>query len=92
MLQLTGWLLFTVWQVLYLVDPIDEVALSSVGEYKNKKFVDISKEDLELGKTLGARCQHDIFVLVLSAQHLVKHINVVSPKTTPAWSREGIRV
>lgn len=37
------------WQVLYLVDPIDEVALSSLGQYKDKKFVDISKEDLDLG-------------------------------------------
>lgn len=36
-------------EVLYLVDPIDEVALSSLGQYKDKKFVDISKEDLDLG-------------------------------------------
>jgi heat shock protein beta len=36
-------------EVLYLVDPIDEVALSSLSRYKEKKFVDISKEDLDLG-------------------------------------------
>lgn len=36
-------------EVLYLVDPIDEVALSSLSKYKEKKFVDISKEDLDLG-------------------------------------------
>jgi len=32
-----------------LVDPIDEVAIQNLQTYKEKKFVDISKEDLELG-------------------------------------------
>ncbi|CAI9096397.1 OLC1v1032540C1 [Oldenlandia corymbosa var. corymbosa] len=36
-------------EVLYLIDPIDEVAIQNVQTYKEKKFVDISKEDLELG-------------------------------------------
>lgn len=36
-------------QVLYLVEPIDEVAIQNLQTYKEKKFVDISKEDLELG-------------------------------------------
>ncbi|CAI8595585.1 unnamed protein product [Vicia faba] len=36
-------------EVLYLVDPIDEVAIQNLQTYKEKKFVDISKEDLELG-------------------------------------------
>lgn len=36
-------------EVLYLVEPIDEVAVSSLSKYKEKKFVDISKEDLDLG-------------------------------------------
>lgn len=36
-------------QVLYLIDPIDEVAIQNLQTYKEKKFVDISKEDLELG-------------------------------------------
>ncbi|RWW33845.1 hypothetical protein BHE74_00022353 [Ensete ventricosum] len=35
-------------QVLYLVEPIDEVAIQNLQTYKEKKFVDISKEDLEL--------------------------------------------
>ncbi|XP_022776681.1 heat shock protein 90-5, chloroplastic isoform X3 [Durio zibethinus] len=35
--------------VLYLVEPIDEVAIQNLQTYKEKKFVDISKEDLELG-------------------------------------------
>lgn len=34
------------------MDPIDEVALSSLSKYKEKKFVDISKEDLYLGNCL----------------------------------------
>uniref|UniRef100_A0A0E0B4A6 Histidine kinase/HSP90-like ATPase domain-containing protein n=1 Tax=Oryza glumipatula TaxID=40148 RepID=A0A0E0B4A6_9ORYZ len=37
------------FQVLYLIEPIDEVAIQNLQTYKEKKFVDISKEDLELG-------------------------------------------
>lgn len=36
-------------EVLYLVEPIDEVSIQNLQTYKEKKFVDISKEDLELG-------------------------------------------
>lgn len=36
-------------QVLYLVDPIDELAIQNLKSYKEKNFVDISKEDLDLG-------------------------------------------
>ncbi|OIW21664.1 hypothetical protein TanjilG_07569 [Lupinus angustifolius] len=36
-------------EVLYLVDPIDEVAIQNLQTYKEKKFVDISKEELDLG-------------------------------------------
>jgi heat shock protein beta len=39
-------------EVLYLVEPIDEVAVQSLKAYKEKDFVDISKEDLDLGKCL----------------------------------------
>ncbi|XP_010524613.1 PREDICTED: heat shock protein 90-6, mitochondrial [Tarenaya hassleriana] len=44
-------LLETDLEVLYLVDPIDEVAIQSLKSYKEKDFVDISKEDLDLGDT-----------------------------------------
>lgn len=36
-------------EVLYLVDAIDEIALQNLKSYKEKNFVDISKEDLDLG-------------------------------------------
>ncbi|KAL2630130.1 hypothetical protein R1flu_014816 [Riccia fluitans] len=36
------------YEVLFLVEPIDEVAMTNLASYKDKKFVDISKEDLEL--------------------------------------------
>ncbi|CAK9268406.1 unnamed protein product [Sphagnum jensenii] len=36
-------------EVLFLVEPVDEVALTNLKEFKDKKFVDISREDLELG-------------------------------------------
>ncbi|KAJ0987885.1 hypothetical protein J5N97_006241 [Dioscorea zingiberensis] len=35
--------------VLFLVDPMDEVAIQNLKSYKEKNFVDISKEDLDLG-------------------------------------------
>ncbi|KAL9457356.1 hypothetical protein AB3S75_006408 [Citrus x aurantiifolia] len=37
-------------EVLYLVDPIDEIAVQNLKSYKEKNFVDISKEDLDLGE------------------------------------------
>ncbi|XP_042503298.1 heat shock protein 90-6, mitochondrial isoform X2 [Macadamia integrifolia] len=37
------------YEVLYLIDPIDEVAIQNLKSYKEKNFVDISKEDLDLG-------------------------------------------
>lgn len=37
-------------EVLFLVDPIDEVAVQNLKSYKDKSFVDISKEDLDLGE------------------------------------------
>ncbi|KAI3924562.1 hypothetical protein MKX01_038002 [Papaver californicum] len=36
------------YEVLFLVDPIDEVAIQNLKSYKEKNFVDISKEDLDL--------------------------------------------
>ncbi|KAF7827359.1 heat shock protein 90-6, mitochondrial [Senna tora] len=36
-------------EVLFLVDPIDEVAIQNLKSYKEKNFVDISKEDLDIG-------------------------------------------
>ncbi|KAL2938527.1 Heat shock protein 90-6 mitochondrial [Bienertia sinuspersici] len=36
-------------EVLILVDPIDEVAIQNLKSYKDKNFVDISKEGLDLG-------------------------------------------
>jgi heat shock protein beta len=35
-------------EVLFLIDPIDEVAITNLSSYKDKKFVDVSKEDLDL--------------------------------------------
>ncbi|KAM0944143.1 putative Heat shock protein Hsp90 family [Dioscorea sansibarensis] len=37
------------YEVLFLVDPMDEVAIQNLKSYKDKNFVDISKEDLDLG-------------------------------------------
>lgn len=37
------------YEVLLLVDPMDEVSITNLNSYKDKNFVDISKEDLDLG-------------------------------------------
>ncbi|CAD5186544.1 unnamed protein product [Musa acuminata subsp. malaccensis] len=37
------------FEVLFLVDPMDEIAIQHLKSYKEKNFVDISKEDLDLG-------------------------------------------
>ncbi|CAN0927175.1 Heat shock protein 90-6, mitochondrial [Linum grandiflorum] len=37
-------------EVLYLVDPIDEIAVQNLKSYKEKNFVDVSKEDLDIGE------------------------------------------
>ncbi|KAI3898533.1 hypothetical protein MKW92_031122, partial [Papaver armeniacum] len=37
------------YEVLFLVDPIDEVAIQNLKSYKEKNFVDVSKEDLDMG-------------------------------------------
>lgn len=39
-----------VQQVFFLIDPIDEVAITNLKSYKDKKFEDINKEDLDLGQ------------------------------------------
>ena len=39
--------------MLFLVDPIDEVAIQNLKSYKEKNFVDISKEDLDIGMHLN---------------------------------------
>ena len=36
-------------QVLYLTEPIDEVAIQNLAEYNDKKFVDVSREGIDLG-------------------------------------------
>ncbi|XP_020395325.1 heat shock protein 90-6, mitochondrial isoform X2 [Zea mays] len=37
------------YEVLLFVDPMDEMAIQNLSSYKDKKFVDISREDLDLG-------------------------------------------
>jgi heat shock protein beta len=37
------------YEVLFLTEPIDEPALSSLGEFDGKKFVDVTREGLSLG-------------------------------------------
>ncbi|CAD6579331.1 MAG: Heat Shock Protein [Alectoria sarmentosa] len=37
------------YEVLYLTEPIDEVAIQNLAEYDDKKFVDVSREGIDLG-------------------------------------------
>lgn len=36
-------------QVLYLIEPIDEPAINNVGDFNEFKFVDVTREGLDLG-------------------------------------------
>ena len=36
--------------MLYLTEPIDEVAITNVATFDGKSLIDVSKEDLELGE------------------------------------------
>ena len=37
-------------QVLYLTEPIDEPTITTLAEFDGKKFVDVSREGLDLGE------------------------------------------
>merc|ERR1712060_692246 len=37
------------YEVLYLVDPIDEVAVTNLATFEERQLVDVSKEDIDLG-------------------------------------------
>merc|ERR1712070_410592 len=39
------------YEVLYMVDPLDEICSQSMTDFEGKKLVDINKAGLELGKT-----------------------------------------
>lgn len=40
---------FPAAQVLYLTEPIDEPAINNIGEFNEFKFVDVTREGLDLG-------------------------------------------
>ena len=65
---LSYWTSHFIFQVLFLIDPIDKVAIQNLKSYKDKQFVDITKEDLDLGNwlfyVLYAYFRHRTYILV----------------------------
>lgn len=56
-------------QVLYLTEPIDEPAVNAIGEFEEFKFVDVTREGLDLGdvaeedkKKVGVPLQHACYI------------------------------
>ncbi|KAG6385214.1 hypothetical protein SASPL_154042 [Salvia splendens] len=54
-------------EVLFLVDPIDEVAIQNLKSYKDKNFVDISKEDLDLVANVFSKIVDHMLCLFLDS-------------------------
>jgi Hsp90 protein len=69
-LFLNAFFLLFFFQVLFLVDPMDEVAIQNLKSYKEKNFVDISKEDLDLGSI-----PFDFWGLFLSCHVILNRLN-----------------
>ncbi|CAA6671250.1 unnamed protein product [Spirodela intermedia] len=78
----------TKYEVLFLVDPIDKVAITKLKSYKEKNFVDITKEDLDLeqardkvtstiGDTSSLDFMHSRRVFKINLDHpIIKDLNV----------------
>ncbi|GBG66257.1 hypothetical protein CBR_g57858 [Chara braunii] len=47
------------FEVLFLVEPIDEVAITNLQSFKEKKFADISKEGLDLGEEVDKKKEEE---------------------------------
>lgn len=50
-------------QVLYLTEPIDEVAIQNLATFEGKQLVDVSKEDLNLGEDEEEKAKVSTFVI-----------------------------
>lgn len=58
-----------IFQVLFLVDPMDEIAIQHLKSYKEKNFVDISKEDLDLGNQISLWWPNMMFDIVMAKNY-----------------------
>ncbi|KAK8764368.1 heat shock protein 90 Gp93 [Amblyomma americanum] len=50
------------YEVLYLVEPVDEYSISSLTEFEGKKFQNVAKEGLKVDEGTRARERHDALV------------------------------
>eukprot|EP00271_Cylindrocystis_brebissonii_P009075 TRINITY_DN23695_c0_g1_i1.p1 TRINITY_DN23695_c0_g1~~TRINITY_DN23695_c0_g1_i1.p1 ORF type:complete len:825 (-),score=228.27 TRINITY_DN23695_c0_g1_i1:585-3059(-) len=47
-------------EVLFLLEPLDEPILAQLAKYKEKKFVDVTKEDLDLGEAVDKEKEREV--------------------------------
>lgn len=77
-----------VCQVLYLVEPIDEVAIQNLAEYGDKKFVDVSREGIDLGADDDTKKKVSLQYMC-STDTFTQSINQSVTYRTRPWDQQG---
>lgn len=64
-------------EVLYLLDPIDEFAITALNKYADKEFQSVSREDFELDDEESKKTKSEVEELAKSHEELLKDVKEV---------------